>query len=606
MFELFFKYSRDTFERGELLFASEWPLWLLAVLVVAGALAFAVSLYRYRQDLSLAKSVAIGALQTLMWGCLLLMLWRPALLTQTLRAQENSVALLVDASASMNYGEGEASRLEEAVGTLQDDLLPDLEESLEVDMFAFSDSASGISSLDGLSAVGATTRIGDGLLDILRNSNAGALAAVILVSDGVDNSTELDAARIADIASFGVPVHTVGVGREVIEEDLELEDVVIAAQGPAGSTVSAQVSIRHADNALAQVKIYDGDAILASEPVQLPNTAGVTTRWIDIDVGDAGVRDLRFTVDALPGERNLINNTQLRPMEVPEQRRSILYIEGEPRWEYKYVRRAIVDEDVPIRFVTLLRTTPNKFYRQGVSSGDELADGFPADESELFSYDALIIGSLEAAALSEEQRQMIYDFVSRRGGTLLMLGARRGLADGGWGATVVNDVLPVDLPADVGEPSFIRLPARAMLPDGEQSLITRFDADDAANRVIWDELPLLKDLQLIERGRPQARCRGAAQGQPRRRGAAAARATPLRSGVGLCSGRQHLGLANEPAARGYEARDLLAPVVAGADDVAARARDADDGARLLRRSGRGHAACRRPRQRIPAGDHGDG
>ncbi len=68
-----------------------------------------------------------------------------------------------------------------------------------------------------------------------------------------------------------------------------------------GSTVSAQVSIRHSGSALAQLKVYDGDAIIASQSIQLPNTAGVTTRLVDIDVGKAGVRDLKFALDAVAG-----------------------------------------------------------------------------------------------------------------------------------------------------------------------------------------------------------------------------------------------------------------------------------------------------------------
>jgi uncharacterized membrane protein len=145
----------------------------------------------------------------------------------------------------------------------------------------------------------------------------------------------------------------------------------------------------------------------------------------------------------------------------------------------------------------MVRTTPNKDYRQGVSSADELANGFPITEEELFAYDALIIGSVEAAALSDEQRQMVYEFVSRRGGTLLMLGARRGLADGGWGATVVGDVLPADLGSPTA-PTFIREPAFVRLPAGTASLITRLDADDATNELFWAEMPFLKDFQPID------------------------------------------------------------------------------------------------------------
>ncbi|RPI58949.1 MAG: hypothetical protein EHM50_09965, partial [Lysobacterales bacterium] len=193
----------------------------------------------------------------------------------------------------------------------------------------------------------------------------------------------------------------------------------------------------------------------------------------------------------------------LRPMEVPEQRRHILYIEGEPRWEYKFIRRAI-DENPAVRVASLLKTTPNKFYRQGVESPDELVNGFPTEELELFRYDALMIGSFEAAALSAEQHDMIREFVSRRGGSLLMLGGRRGLTDGGWGPTSVAEVLPVRLP-ELDGPSFVREPAHAVLtPAGRTSALTRLAPNEQANEASWGELPDLADFQTLGDLKPGA------------------------------------------------------------------------------------------------------
>jgi uncharacterized membrane protein len=503
LFELLFKYSRATFERGEFIFASGWPLWILGTLIAVAALVIAFSLARRQLGLGIGKLVALGAFQTALLAALFVLAWRPALVSQTLRPQENSVAVLVDTSASMLYGERERSRLQQSIETLSSRALPDLQAAFDVSLFSFAGDTVEIPSLQQVPAPGPTTHIGDALLSVLRGAQSGALAAIVLVTDGADNSADFDVARIAEIASFGVPVHTVGVGSEVISDDLELQDVQIAPVGLPGSTVSAQVSIRHSAATLAQLKVYDGDAILATQSIQLPNRAGVTTRWIDIDVGKAGVRDLRFSLDAMPGEPNVINNTRLRPMEVPEQRRHILYIEGEPRWEYKFIRRAI-DKESAVRVASLLKTTPNKFYRQGVESADELTDGFPADELTLFKYDALIIGSFEAAALTAEQQTMIREFVSRRGGSLLMLGGRRGLADGGWGATGVAEVLPARLPAP-DAPSFVRRPAKAVLTqDGSRSALTRLEADDVANAASWGGLPDLADFQYLDGLKPGA------------------------------------------------------------------------------------------------------
>jgi uncharacterized membrane protein len=476
--------------------ASGWPIWLLITLVVAATLFVAVSLWRRQQGLCWARAAALGTLQVALLGLLLVLAWRPSLVSQTLRPQENSVAVLLDTSASMLYGEDGGSRLQEAIDSLSARALPELQSSFAVNLFSFAGDVVELPSLEQVPAPGPVTHIGDALLGVLRGAQSGAIAAVVLVTDGADNSDDFDAARIAEVASFGVPVHTVGVGAESLPNDIELEDVQIAPIGLPGSTVSAQVSIRHSGPTLAQLKVYDGDAILASEAIQLPSTTGVTTRWIDLEVGKVGVRDLKFVLDALPGETNIVNNARLRPMEVPEQRRHILYIEGEPRWEYKFIRRAI-EEGSAVRVASLLKTTPNKFYRQGVESPDELTAGFPTDELTLFRYDALMIGSFEAAALTPEQHDMIREFVSRRGGTLLMLGGRRGLADGGWGATSVAEVLPARLPMLEG-PSFVRDPAKAVLTAlGRTSALTRLDAKEERNAALWGGLPELADFQNV-------------------------------------------------------------------------------------------------------------
>ena len=516
MFEFLFKYSRTTFENGELVFARGWPVWLLAAAVLAAAVLIGVSLARRRDTLPVARLVVLGVLQTAMVAVVLTLLWRPALSTQTLRSQDNSVAVLLDTSASMSYGEGDASRLQQAISALDDGVLEQLADAFELRLYAFAGASEIIDALADIPAPGEATRIGSALVDVLREARSSALGAVVLVSDGADNSGELDAARLAEIAGYGVPVHTVGVGREFIPEDVELESVVVSDQVMPGSRISAQASIRYAEPGEARLRVYDGDAVVASEQVSLPAGAGIATRWVEFDVGEAGVKDLRFTLDPLPGEGNVTNNTQYRTINVPAARRSILYVEGEPRWEYKFIRRAVGD-DPAVRLASLLRTTPNKFYRQGIDSEEELQNGFPEARETLFKYDGLIIGSYSAAGLTEAQQQHIRDFVSERGGSLLMLGGRRGLADGGWGNTVVAEVLPVQLP-DLDAASFMRVPVSIRLtPEGEESLLTRLDAERETNRDLWEGMPDIADFQYLGAVKPgaltllEAEVRGTAQ-----------------------------------------------------------------------------------------------
>ena len=96
---------------------------------------------------------------------------------------------------------------------------------------------------------------------------------------------------------------------------------------------------------------------------------------IAFDSGATGIRELTFEL-APPAGDNLAENNQIdRLLTVSTRQRRILYLEGEPRWEYKFIRRALARDDV-LDLVSWLRTTDRKTYRQGVADEDELHAGF--------------------------------------------------------------------------------------------------------------------------------------------------------------------------------------------------------------------------------------
>jgi len=153
--------------------------------------------------------------------------------------------------------------------------------------------------------------------------------------------------------------------------------------------------------------------------------------------------------------------------------------------------------------VTVLRTTENKIYRQGIANPQELAAGFPTRAADLFAYQALIIGSVDAGYFSPAQQQLIRDFVDRRGGGLLLLGGRQSLSDGIWGGSEIADALPVILPDS--HDTFHRDPATVSLTSaGEDSVICRLLDDPKANIDKWHKLPYLMDYQDPGRAKPGA------------------------------------------------------------------------------------------------------
>ena len=141
----------------------------------------------------------------------------------------------------------------------------------------------------------------------------------------------------------------------------------------------------------------------------------------------------------------------------------------------------------------MLRTTENKIYRQGISDPKELENGFPVRPEDLFRYQGIILGSVEAGYFTPLQQELLREFVDRRGGGLLFLGGRFSLGDGGWGGSGIKDLLPTILPNS--RTTFHREPATAELTAaGSDSPITRLMDDPAKNIERWKKLTYLLSL----------------------------------------------------------------------------------------------------------------
>ena len=250
------------------------------------------------------------------------------------------------------------------------------------------------------------------------------------------------------------------------------------------------------------LSVRDGSKVIASRQITFAADGQTQNESLMFDAGAAGAKTLAFTIDPLPGEDNKANNGVTRLVNVESSKRRILYVEGEPRWEYKFIRRAEQDDRI-VTIVSMLRTSENKIYRQGITDPKELADGFPSKAEDLFGYQGLMIGSVEASYFTAAQKELIQQFVDRRGGGLLFLGGRASLGDGGWASSNLADLLPVVLPNKKG--TFHRDPATVSLtPVGADNIITRLVEDPAGNVERWKKLPYLMDYQEVGTPKPGA------------------------------------------------------------------------------------------------------
>lgn len=511
MFEFFFKYPRSAYSLGKIALLGAWPVWILIVLIVAAAAALA---WLIRSQFNEAapnmrgwRAAVIWGLESLMAAIVLTLLWQPALTVSELRKQQNIIALLIDDSRSMGIHEDGATRQAQAVKALEERVLPDLNKTYQTRLYKVDDRAARIENLKELQPNAPTTRLSDSLKGLNDETSDLPIGAVVLLSDGDDNSGGISSDTIAALRARHIPVHTVGFGREHAQKDVELDNVEVAPRALADSRLAAKITLHQRGYTGQKVNLTVKDMTsgagrtLAARTVTLGQEGNLQIETLMFDVGSAGAKTLEIAAATLPGEENTANNAISREVNVAADMRRILYIEGEPRWEYKFIRQA-EEDDRMVKIASMVRTSENKTYRQGITDSKELADGFPTKPEDLFQYQGLILGSVESGYFTPAQQELIREFVDRRGGGLLLLGGQFALADGGWNSSTLTDLLPTILPTRPGTFHREEDPVRGtqhttveLAPDGVDSIVTRLVDDPAANAAKWKNLPYLMDYE---------------------------------------------------------------------------------------------------------------
>jgi uncharacterized membrane protein len=506
MFELFFKYPASIFNKGQFVFLTPWPIWLLPVGILLGAALLFWHVRRNHGMLSGLRPIAIWGLEACMVALILFLLWHPALSIATLRPQQNVVAVLVDDSRSMSLDDASGTREAAAKRVLDSGLLKDLNDKFQVRLYKFGGEPERIQKTDQLQGQAPASRIGDTLERVLAESSSLPLGAIVLLSDGADNSGGIDLPTIAAIRRQRIPVHTIGFGRERPEKDVEIADAVVAARALPQSKLTASVSLMShgLSGSKAKLSVRDRGKVLASQEVTLRGDGEIQSETVVFNAGEAGPKSLEIGVEPIGGEANAANNKVARQVNVENRKPKILYFEGEPRWEYKFIRRALDDYN-DIELAAMVRTTQNKLYRQFPPSmgPKDLEEGFPSKAEDLFQFQGLIIGSVEANYFTPAQQQLIQEFVDRRGGGLLFLGGRATLSDGGYQNSPLAELVPTRLPD--GKGTFHRdFTGQELTPEGSRNLITRLDDDPQRNLEKWKKMPQMANYQEVGEPKPGA------------------------------------------------------------------------------------------------------
>jgi uncharacterized membrane protein len=509
LFEFLFKYRPVVFEKGRIAFSAGAGTYIL---VIAAAIAAAVALLVYGRmrmrggprDRAILLGLRIAALALVVFAVL-----HPVLVVSEAVPQRNVVGVLIDDSRSMRIADLNGTTRAEAVrhllGGPDSSLYRALAEKFVVRLFRFAGNGERVAQLADLTYDGSRTQVGPALEAARQELTGVPLSGLVLVSDGADNSNGSLNDAVMSLGARHVPVFTVGVGRERFTKDIEVSRVEAPRSVLEGASlvVDVMVSQRGYNGNKVQLIVEDGGRIVNTQSVTLSSDGEAVPVRVRVPTTDAGARVLTFKIPAQPGEMVTQNNSQQAIVNVSDRRERILYIEGEPRSEMAFIRRA-VEEDKNLQIVTLQRLAKDQFRRFSVNDSLDLVAGFPKTRDELFTYKGIILGSMEASYFTGDQLRMLADFVSERGGGLLALGGRRALGEGGFAGTPVAEVLPVDFAITPDPKPYFNMLKVDVTVAGAIHAATQIAEAESLSAKRWKTMPEVSTVNRIGRAKPGA------------------------------------------------------------------------------------------------------
>jgi uncharacterized membrane protein len=489
-------------------------LLLLLIVLLAGLFIYFIYL-RPRVRLSKGTTATLIALRLALLTVMVVLLLRPIVVVSSVIPRSSYVAMVIDDSVSMKLRDvpGGATRLETVKQALlnnnpgQESFLTRLENKFKTNLYGFSGGLARLKDSNDLYGEGRTSDVAGALDETIKRSSGMPLSGVVLATDGASNVPRDLAAVLRELRARDIPVFTVGVGNTSRPMDAELTRVNMPRRVLAGSRLNIETIVGLSGYGATKVLLSvreDGRAIKTEEF----NLRGNDTQAVNLEITPTTPGIHRYTVEVTPldGELTVENNKQDSLVEVIEGPLRILHVEGEPRWELGKIRESIQPNEKNVTLVSLQRTGENKFYRQGIGNQVELATGFPKTEEELFSYHALIIGSVEAGFFTADELRNIEAFVARRGGGLLAIGGRLAFDGGKYKGTTIDDLLPVSLtggPVDDAN-SFTPVYKPILTGAGQAHPITRLNEDRGANQKAWNEMPPISVSEVLANVKPGA------------------------------------------------------------------------------------------------------
>lgn len=523
----------------ELIWLDAPPAWIIGMVLIPLLILIVWWSYKKQRDLTGGQRRILFGLRLLALTLALIACFRPAIQTTRVLKERSEVHFLIDDSASMDraepYPEEMATAIRDALGADAPEDLGTLTrrelvqkllgkpgsplqktigEDFDIRWYRFSDRVDPFQDLQELQAKGSSTRIGDALdLHLVQSTSnleagtAGRMEAVILVTDGRNNEGLAPNESADRYRNQQIPVHVLAVGDPSSERNLVLS-------GPSGpqqilrneeavfelDVVATGYKGREAELILKGFRKSEEDdgknepeLILNSTSFVVPEGGKGTKVSITHTFKEAGDYILTFEVPPLPGETNPKDNVTRRYLRVDSNTIRVLYIEEQPRWEYRYLSKALIRVDKSIAAQCFLFNASRNFIQEH-SEGLPPLTALPRTKAEIFQYDVILIGDVPPSRLGDDPAsrqkwlELLKEFVEKGGGLGVIAG--EGAMPELYRETPLEDLLPVviDVFGDGSMPQDDYRTYYAKLENpGAPHPIVKMSQHLDQNRMLWEQ-----------------------------------------------------------------------------------------------------------------------
>jgi len=530
---------------------SGWSwLWPVAAFLVIGV---GLLLWVYRAESAtrgvrlLCATLKLLGILTLA-ACLLEPLWSG----KRARSGANVFVVLADNSQRMQVKDqgaagNRAMALHGLLTSEHETWLAKLEDHFQLRRYYFDARVQNTRDFSEMAFDGRATAIGASLRTIAERYQGQPLSGVLLLTDG--NATDL---RDGRMETAGLPpIYPVVIGSDNPIKDIGIQKVAVSqtafedapvslqadvtADGYSGQSIVAQVLDATGRQVEEQSLKAPGDGELIPFRFQLkPDKPGIS--FYRVRVAAKG-EQTQFDQPESSKEATLANNSRVIMADRGKGPYRILYVGGRPKWEFKFMNRALSEDD-QIDLVALIRVakrepkwdfrgrageSSNPLYRgfteqskENVESYDkpvlervqvrdqaELADGFPRTAEELYAYQAVVVDDMEAEFFTRDQMTLLQKFVSERGGGFLMMGGPDSFHDGHYDRTPVGDMLPVYIEQSPENIALTNLHF-SLTHEGWLQPWARLRGNETDERTRLDNMPQLDTINRVRELKPGA------------------------------------------------------------------------------------------------------